>query len=97
MINPGGISRILSERERQQTEEGFTADHDMQHIDGALIAAAECYLLQARDPMLVWPAGNSPMGWPWSAEDWKPSNEPIRNLEKAGALIAAEIDRQLRS
>jgi len=24
---------------------------------------------------------------------WKPSNDPIKNLMKAGALIAAEIDR----
>jgi hypothetical protein len=34
-----------------------------------------------------------PQGWPWVAEDWKPSTDPVRNLVKAGALIAAEIDR----
>lgn len=34
-----------------------------------------------------------PNGWPWPVESWKPSPEPARNLEKAGALIAAEIDR----
>lgn len=34
--------------------------------------------------------------WPWGDEWWKPSDDPIRNLEKAGALIAAEIDRLLR-
>jgi hypothetical protein len=33
--------------------------------------------------------------WPWSAEDFKPSCDPVRDLEKAGALIAAEIDRLL--
>jgi hypothetical protein len=31
--------------------------------------------------------------WPWNDDDWKPSPDPIRNLVKAGALIAAEIDR----
>lgn len=33
--------------------------------------------------------------WPssWHPEWWKPSNDPVRNLVKAGALIAAEIDR----
>lgn len=31
--------------------------------------------------------------WPWAREDWKPDENPIRNLVKAGALIAAEIDR----
>ncbi len=30
--------------------------------------------------------------WPWP-EPWAPSNDPIRNLVQAGALIAAEIDR----
>jgi len=31
--------------------------------------------------------------WPWGSEWWKPSKDPIRDLVKAGALIAAEIDR----
>lgn len=35
--------------------------------------------------------------WPFDAEWWKPSNDPVRNLVKAGALIAAEIDRLLRA
>lgn len=32
-------------------------------------------------------------GWPWDAKWWKPSDDPIKNLVKSGALIAAEIDR----
>jgi hypothetical protein len=32
-------------------------------------------------------------GWPWDMKWWKPSDDPIKNLVKAGALIAAEIDR----
>jgi len=32
-------------------------------------------------------------GWPWDMEWWKPEYDPIKNLVKAGALIAAEIDR----
>lgn len=32
-------------------------------------------------------------GWPWDMKWWKPSKDPIKNLIKAGALIAAEIDR----
>jgi hypothetical protein len=35
--------------------------------------------------------------WPWDASWWKPSNDPVRNLVKAGALIAAEIDRLQRA
>jgi len=34
--------------------------------------------------------------WPWGSEWWKPSPDPIYNLIKAGALIAAEIDRLQR-
>lgn len=36
---------------------------------------------------------NIPDQWPWSADWWKPSEDEFRNLEKAGALIAAEVDR----
>lgn len=35
--------------------------------------------------------------WPWDENWWKPSLDPIRNLVKAGALLAAEIDRLQRS
>jgi hypothetical protein len=32
--------------------------------------------------------------WPWSKHWWKPTpNDRVRELVKAGALIAAEIDR----
>ena len=38
-----------------------------------------------------------PVNWPWATEYWKPSPESrIRELVKAGALIAAEIDRLQR-
>lgn len=33
--------------------------------------------------------------WPFDAPSWKPSEDPIKNLVRAGALIAAEIDRLL--
>jgi hypothetical protein len=34
-----------------------------------------------------------PLAWPWAEKWWKPSEDQVRNLVKAGALIAAEIDR----
>lgn len=40
----------------------------------------------------AWPVSQ----WPWESSWWKPSDDPIRNLVKAGALIAAEIDRLQR-
>ncbi|KKK77963.1 hypothetical protein LCGC14_2848290, partial [marine sediment metagenome] len=47
------------------------------------------------------PVGDPPTRWPWDAKLWKPSkggdwiDDEIRNLEKGGALTAAEIDRLL--
>lgn len=34
--------------------------------------------------------------WPWDFQWWKPK-APIRDLVRAGALIAAEIDRRLHA
>jgi hypothetical protein len=41
-------------------------------------------------------SGHPPDDWPWDWRFWKPSVDPIRDLVKAGALIAAEIDRLQR-
>lgn len=86
-----GINRIAAERLRQTTAEGFDTTHDAQHAKGELIHAAVIYLKfafrqsqgEAMNPV-----------WPWGDEWLKlEKGNPIRALEKAGALIAAEIDR----
>lgn len=88
-----GVARIGDERRRQIKDEGYTPEHDAEHNDASLLAAAACYLDEARrGPRRE----RVPDGWPWGVEDWKPSMHPERNLEKAGALIAAEIDRLAR-
>jgi len=93
-----GADLIADERNRQIEEEGYTVEHDAQHLAGQLARAAECYLwvnaiVTNEDALAII---GPPVFWPWKAEDWRPSADPIRNLVKAGALIAAEIDRQLR-
>src|SRR5436190_3485029 len=84
---------ITAERRRQVAEEGWTAAHDDEHDDGQLIAAAISYAGWAKgttaDHLYVW--------WPWTTDWWKPGPDPIRNLVKAGALLAAEIDRRRRA
>jgi hypothetical protein len=84
-----GTEAINTERMRQVTEEGWTAEHDNMHATGELAAAAICYARLA-----VWKGAPilMPSGWPWSPDWWKPST-PKHNLEKAGALLAAEWDR----
>lgn len=91
-----GIERITAERQRHIEKEDWTSEHDDNHIRGELSAAAACYAdiaaIQESNMMRKYPDGK-PLRWPWEEKWWKPSDDPIRNLEKAGALIAAEIDR----
>jgi hypothetical protein len=103
-----GATRIANERRRQIEKEGWTAYHDDDMHDGPSLAlAAVCYALppdhEARRPQGGYVDRVPPL-WPWDEEWWKPvatPNDPklgrIRELEKAGALIAAEIDRLLRA
>lgn len=86
-----GVARIAAERRRQVEEEGWTADHDALHRGEELAMAATCYAMppHARwDHRLRWL-------WPWTWRYYKPGPTRVRELTKAGALIAAEIDRLL--
>lgn len=87
-----GIARIAAERQRQIEKEGWTPEHDDEHTDSELLAAAIRYA----DMGTILDVGCKCPPWPFEPESWKPSDDPIRNLEKAGALIAAEIDRRQR-
>lgn len=91
-----GAGLIATERIRQITEEGHTPEGDRNQGDylaraGVEYANVAVAVLRSGpdaahfDPPLRW-------NWPWSNEFWKPSEDPIRDLTKAGALIAASID-----
>ena len=100
-----GVERIADERRRQIEVEEYSAEHDDPHDEGELAMAAVCYAAPVRIYEMRqrgnWSVTFSDP-WPWNDEDDKrPFGEPspddrIRLLEKAGALIAAEIDRLLR-
>ena len=102
------ITDIIAERQRQQSVEGWTPEHDEQHTSGELAGAAACYARHVNGRQWVYPtrpesyaSEKAPNEWPWHEEWWKPTN-PRRDLVKAGAFIAAEIERidraaQLRS
>lgn len=99
--NSPGAEAIKNERYRQITVEGWSADHDDEQWDGEIAGAAASYAhLAARQEGsgLYEAEATSPpsQDWRWPAKWWKPSPDPVRNLVKAGALIAAEIDRLLR-
>lgn len=85
-----GIETISAERERQSKK--WNQSHDDSHDNGEMLAAATVYL----DPH--WFTPNHPMRqsawwmWPWERSSMK-RDSCISDLAKAGALIAAEIDR----
>lgn len=98
-----GIDIIAAEQARQIMVEGFDIDHDDHHVHGELAAAASCYALpeHRRQPMnrrRVDPTTRrTPLNWPFGDGWWKPTpHDRIRELAKAGALIASEIDRLIR-
>ena len=88
-----GSRLIQEERRRQQDVEGWGAGHDANHRDGEMAYAAMCYA----SPCAAHEAQGLPARWPWDSMWWKPSRNPVKNLIKAGALIAAEIDRLQRA
>lgn len=92
-----GVELIAEERARQVAQEGWTPDHDDEHSDGQMAQAAACYALVAMEQVNgeEGPFAPDPSMWPWDESWWKPKDE-IRNLVRAGALIAAEIDRVQR-
>jgi len=96
-----GLQAITAERQRQIEDEGFLPNHDDEHRNGELAQAASAYaypegegvtlLFQDLRGGVLFPAS-------WSSSWWKPVQGEYlsgrkRELEKAGALIAAEWDR----
>ena len=92
-----GAELIAAERQRQMEVEGWTPEHDDEHTLSELSRAAQAYALVA-SKQAINPESSTgmPMQWPWHEDWWKPK-DPISNLVKAGALIAAEIDRLKRA
>lgn len=89
-----GVELIAAERKRQIEEEGFSGNRDDNYTNEELSSAASFYAMPFHKrnlDLMRWL-------WPWSFTWWKPSpDDRIRELAKAGALIAAEIDRLKRS
>lgn len=92
-----GTDLIAEERKRQVEEEGFDAKHDFDHFSDELAIAGALYALP--DGLRLWVREKAngdlkPLWWPFEKEAFKPTpNDRKRELVKAGALIAAEIDR----
>ena len=83
-----GIELIAEERQRQV--EKWTKEHDNQPKCGELSDTAVCYAMRG-----YWRRRISIIEiFPFDMKWWKPTpDDRIKELQKAGALIAAEIDR----
>jgi hypothetical protein len=84
------LAEIATERARQVNVEGWTEQHDDEHDNCEMAAAAAAYGLAYAMPQDEAP--HPPEWWPWDPKWWKPADHR-RNLVKAGALIVAEIER----
>jgi hypothetical protein len=92
-----GVGRIAKERRRQIEEEGWTIEHDLVgNNDEQCARAAACYALPESDRGGFNTLGGMLANWPWDEKWFKPCpKNRIHELEKSGALAAAEIDRLL--
>ena len=92
-----GIQLIAQERKRQIESEGYTSLNDEVYLEGELANAAAYYfmideLIDFMDEN--WGNDMHLHIWPFDLNYLKRVPEDrIRELQKAGALIAAEIDR----
>lgn len=103
-----GIELIAEERQRQIDVKGYSEQYDSQHNASDLIYAAIAYVESAKVGVNCFEMGDTdereimrrkiefgrlyPFGWYPFGWSFKPSSN-IRDLVKAGALIAAAIDR----
>lgn len=85
-----GATLIAEEREEQKTQ--WSNEHDDDHDAGELELAAVALIFLDKDP------GSAVGCWPWEPKrlDGYVEKGRVQQLITAGALIAAELDRELR-
>lgn len=86
------IQGVLAERMRQMDEEGWTPEHDDTHTHGEMARAAGVYALIGSG---FYTEGDMKAFWPWN-EAWFKPKDRRRNLERAAALLIAELERMDR-
>ena len=86
------LMAFLEEHVRQVDVEGYAPEHDDEHGDGSLAAAAACYAMHAGG--MPWELCEK--YWPWEPHTFKPGT-PKRDMEKAGGLLVAEWQRVQRA
>jgi len=91
------LTDVAAERKRQREVEGWTQEHDDEHDDRTMAAAAAAYVFANDCGVAHTVDGEEYLVegrelWPWDLKWWKPKDRR-RNLVRAAALIVAEIER----
>ena len=109
LLREPGIARIAAERKRQLVSEGWSAEHDDCHGNSEMAIAAACYAWPTPRPLYIkkaWPwdrwwwkpaIPGERIGFPDKHTADEEREARIKDLVRAGALIAAEIDRLSRA
>ncbi|WES88805.1 hypothetical protein [Dickeya fangzhongdai] len=89
------VRDVIAERQRQITAEGWTPEHDDEHVAFEMSFAAATYVLHIAQSYGGQPYKHVAPSevWPWDLKWLKFAPGPRRSLVKAAALILAEIDR----
>lgn len=89
-----GANLITEERTRQIESLGYDFNNDKNYENNELLFAALCYATPFDERIMN--HKGIPVDWPWADKYWKPTpSDRNRELIKAGALIAAQIDFNL--
>jgi len=91
-----GAELIKQERERQTQAEGWSAKHDDEHERGELALMGAAYALSTYTEKDMAVEVIDEVFCYFGDSTWFKPKDPMRNLVRAGALIAAEIDRRQR-
>lgn len=86
-------AKLIAKARKQQQKEHWPTDYRGYHTKEELAWAAACYAMPEEGR--VYTGEDIPAEWPFAREVWEPSEDRIKELAKAGAFIAAEIDRIL--
>ncbi len=82
------LQRVLAQRQRQMQEKGYTAEHDDKHTDGSMADCAGMIAVMCSDADDSWESQR--------ASHVLQKYERAKQLEIAGALIIAEMERLYR-
>ncbi len=93
-----GVEMIAAERQEQIEKHGYTAAEDDTRHNGGLAMGGAAYALCVAHQRGMNIGGVDPVSdlWIFPYDTFKAGDDPLKNLAKAGAMIAAEMDKIIR-